>query len=148
MAQGEPQFLPVVIDPHNIRLQHFLMLRWVLLCDYCNYFLYMLKTSKLGWYINAYRIHDISYRCHCLLFRVCSSIELSSAFITTALEGATVVYISTPFFFELHDTEWGMPASFVHSLFLHTLWKVGFYKFPSPSKGDNPTISLSYNGTL
>jgi hypothetical protein len=30
---------------------------------------------------------------------------------------------------------WGMPASFVHSLFLHTLWKVGFYRFPSPSNG-------------
>jgi hypothetical protein len=30
---------------------------------------------------------------------------------------------------------WGMPALFIHSLFLHTLWKVGFYRFPSPSNG-------------
>ena len=43
MAQGEPQFLRAVVDPHNIRLQHFLMLRWVLLCDYCSYFLYIFR---------------------------------------------------------------------------------------------------------
>jgi hypothetical protein len=135
MAQGEPQLLPAVIDPHKIRLQHFLMLRWVLLCDYCSYFLYFPKTSELGWAINAYRICDTSYRCHCLLFRVCSSTKLSSAFITTTLEGTAVVYINTPFLFELHDTSMGHAASFVHSLFLHTLWKVGFYRFPSPSNG-------------
>ena len=35
-AQGETQFLPVVVDPHNIRRQHIFMLRWVLLCDYCS----------------------------------------------------------------------------------------------------------------
>jgi hypothetical protein len=108
MAQGEPQLLPAVIDPHNIRRQHFLMLRWVLLCDYCSYFLYLPKTSEPGWAINAYRICDTSYRYHCLLFRVSSSAELSSAFITTAPEGAAVVYINTSFlFFELHDTSMG-----------------------------------------
>jgi hypothetical protein len=39
MTQREPSFLSVVIDPHNIRLQHNLMLRWVLLCDYCSCFI-------------------------------------------------------------------------------------------------------------
>jgi hypothetical protein len=51
---------------------------------------------------------------------------------------------------------WGMPTSFVHSLFLHTLWKVGFYRFPSPSNGallTNPlllslTTALSVEETL
>jgi hypothetical protein len=38
MAQGAPSFLPIFIDPHNIRLQHSLMLRWVLLCEYCRCF--------------------------------------------------------------------------------------------------------------
>jgi hypothetical protein len=36
-----------------------------------------------------------------------------------------------------------MPASFVHNLFLHTLWKVGSYRFPSPSKGSLLILSLS-----
>jgi hypothetical protein len=48
MTQGEPQSLPAVVDPRNIQLQHFLMLRWVLLCDYCSYSLYLPKTSELG----------------------------------------------------------------------------------------------------
>ena len=136
MAQGEPQFLPAVVDPYNIQLQHFIMLRWVLLCDYCSYFLYFSKTSELGWAINAYIIHDTSYRSHCLLFIVCSSTELYSAFITTTPEGVVVFYINTSFLFLSYMTRaWGMPASFVHSLFLHTLWKVGFYRFPSPSNG-------------
>jgi hypothetical protein len=45
---------------------------------------------------------------------------------------------------------WGMPISFVHSLFLHTLRKVGFYKFPSPSNWELfPTpLSLSLTKTL
>jgi hypothetical protein len=42
---------------------------------------------------------------------------------------------------------WGMPASFVHNLFLHTLWKVGFYRFPSPSNGSLLILSLSLSLT-
>jgi hypothetical protein len=38
-AQGETPLLPAVVGPHNIRCQHSLMLWWVLLCDYCSYFL-------------------------------------------------------------------------------------------------------------
>ena len=38
MAQGETPLLPDVVDPHNIRRQHFLMLWWVLLCDYCSFY--------------------------------------------------------------------------------------------------------------
>jgi hypothetical protein len=151
MAQGEPQFLPAVVDPRNIRLQHFLMLRWVLLCDYCSYFLYFPKTSELGWAINAYRIHDISYRCHCLLFRVCSSTELSSAFITTTPEGAAVVYINTPFLFELHDTSMGH-ARLVCTQFIFTHLMEGWVlQVPFSLQRvtlDNPTIALSYNDTL
>jgi hypothetical protein len=43
-----------------------------------------------------------------------------------------------------------MPASFVHSLFLHTLWKVGFYRFSSPSNEALLTtpLSLSLTTTL
>jgi hypothetical protein len=37
-TQRETPWLPDVVDPHNIRRQHFLMLRWVLLCDYCSCF--------------------------------------------------------------------------------------------------------------
>jgi hypothetical protein len=36
---GETPLFPDVVGPHNIRRQHFLMLRWVLLCDYCSFFL-------------------------------------------------------------------------------------------------------------
>jgi hypothetical protein len=43
MAQGEPKLILVVVDPHKIRLQHFLMLRWVLLCYYFSYFLYICR---------------------------------------------------------------------------------------------------------
>ena len=35
-AQDETPLLPVVIGPHNIQRQHFIMLWWVLLCDYCS----------------------------------------------------------------------------------------------------------------
>jgi hypothetical protein len=151
MAQGEPQLLPIVVDPRNIRLQHFLMLRWVLLCDYCSYFLYFPKTSELGWAINAYIILDISYRCHCLLVRVCSSTELSSAFITTTPEGATVVYINTPSLFELHDTSMGH-AHLVCTQFIFTHLMEGWVlQVPFSLQWvtlDTLIIALSYNDTL
>lgn len=38
-TQREPSFLSDVVDPHNIWLQQNLMLRWVLLCDYCSCFI-------------------------------------------------------------------------------------------------------------
>jgi hypothetical protein len=43
---------------------------------------------------------------------------------------------------------WGMPASFVHNLLLHTLWKVEFYRFPSLSNGKLLTLSLSLSLTM
>jgi hypothetical protein len=142
--------LPAVVDPHNIRLQHFLMLQWVLLSDYYSCFLYFPKTSELDWAINAYRIHDTSYRCHCLPFRVCSSSELSSTFTTIALEGAAVVYINTHFWslyntllFELHDTSMGYTHLVCTQFILHTLRKFGSYRFPSPSNGSLLILSLS-----
>jgi hypothetical protein len=98
-AQGETPLLPAVVGPHNIRCQHFLMLWWVLLCDYCSYFYHLPKTSKLGRAINACIIADTYYRDHCLLFRVCSFAELSSAFIITAPEGVSFVYTNTSVIF-------------------------------------------------
>jgi hypothetical protein len=58
--------LPDVVDPHNIRRQHFLMLRWVLLCDYCSFYYQLPKTSELGRATNAHitvavYFHDITY---------------------------------------------------------------------------------------
>jgi hypothetical protein len=87
--------------------------------------------------INARIIIAAYYRDHCLLFRVCSFAELSSAFIITAPEGAAVVYTNTSvIFFQSYITRaWGMPASFVHScILLRTFWKVGFYQFLSSPK--------------
>jgi hypothetical protein len=122
MAQGETPFLPIVIDPHDIRRQHFLMLWWVLLCDYCSYFSHFPKTSELGWAINAHIIAATYYHNHCLLFRVCSFAELSSSFIPTAPEGTAVFYTNTSvIFFQSYMTrEWGIPASFVHSFIFYT----------------------------
>jgi hypothetical protein len=91
--------LPAVVDPHNIRRQHFLMLWWVLLCDYCSSFYHLLKTSEPGRAINAHIIVVAYHRDHCLLFRVYSFAELSSAFIITAPEGAAVVYTNTSVIF-------------------------------------------------
>jgi hypothetical protein len=54
-----------------------------------------------------------------------------------------------PSFLSYMTRAWGMPASFVHSLFfIHTLWKVGFYKFPSPSNGALLTIPLLLSLTI
>jgi hypothetical protein len=137
MAQGETPLLPAVVGPHNIRRQHFLMLWWVLLCDYCSSFYHLPNISEPGRAINAHII-VAAYHCnHCLLFRVYSFTELSSAFIITTPEGAVVVYTNTSvIFFQSYITRaWVMPASFVQScILLPTLWKVGFYWFLSSPK--------------
>jgi hypothetical protein len=129
--------LPAIVGPHNIQHQHFLMLQWVLLCDYCSYFYHLPKTSKLGRAINACVIADTYFHDHCLLFRVCSFAELSFAFTITAPEGAAVVYTNTSAIFSQGyiTRAWGMPTSFVHScIFSCTLWKVGSYRFLSSPK--------------
>jgi hypothetical protein len=43
---------------------------------------------------------------------------------------------------------WGMPTLFVHNLFLHTLWKVGSYRFPSSSNGSLLILSLFLSLTM
>jgi hypothetical protein len=69
---------------------------------------------------------------------------LSSAFITTAPEGAAVVYTNTSFlFFELHDMSMGHALLVCTQFsFSHTSWKVGFYRFLFPSNGSVWAIPL------
>jgi hypothetical protein len=109
------------------------MLWWVLLCDCFSYFFHFPKTSERGRAINAHIIVAAYYSDHCLLFRVCSFAELSSASIITALEGAAVVYTNTSvIFFQSYITRArGMPASFVHSciFFLHVSQKVEAFPY-------------------
>jgi hypothetical protein len=61
--QGETPLLFAIIGPHNIRRQHFLMLQWVLLCNYCSYFYHLPKTSEPG------RAIQCPHHCRCLLPR-------------------------------------------------------------------------------
>ena len=105
------------LTPINIRHQHFLMLWWVLLCDYCSSFYHLSKTSESGRAINAHTIVAAYHRDHYLLFKVYSFAELSYAFIITTPKGATVIYTNTSIiFFQSYITRsWGMPASFVHT---------------------------------
>jgi hypothetical protein len=111
------------------------------------------KTSELGRAINAHIIAATYYRDQCLLFRVCSFAELSSAFITTAPEGAAVVYTNTSvIFFQSYMTRaWGMPASFVHSFLFYAPHRrsgpTGSFFLQRIALND-PTIALSYNNIL
>jgi hypothetical protein len=70
------------------------------------------------------------YSDHCLLFRVCSFAELSSAFIITAPEGAAVVYNNTSVIFlsELHHTSMG------HARLVCTQLYIGSYTSLSRSR--------------
>jgi hypothetical protein len=80
---------------------------------------------------NAHIIIAAYYSDHCLLFRVCSFAELSSAFIITAPEGAAVVYINTSVIFflsELHHTSMG------HARLVCTQLYIGSYTSLSRSR--------------
>jgi hypothetical protein len=123
------------------------MLWWVLLCDCCSYFCHLPKTSEHGRAINAHIIIAAYYSDHCLLFRVCSFAELSSAFIISAPEGAAVVYtnISVIFFQSYITRAWGMPASFVHNCIFffspHVSQKIEIL-VPFPSNGSLRRVPL------
>ena len=155
MAQGETPLLPNVVDPHNIRCQHFLMLRWVLLCDYCSYYYQLPKTSELGRAIDACILIAACYCDHCLLFRVCSFAELSSAFIITAPEGTVVVYTNTSviFFFRVTSHEHGAcpPRLYTVVYFFSAHLSEGrdtssfFLQRITPN---GPTIAFPYNNIL
>jgi hypothetical protein len=151
MAQGEPQLLPAVIDPRNIRLQHFLMLRWVLLCDYCSYFLYFRRPLNLAGLSmpteSMIFLTDVTAYCseyvppqNCLL-------PLSRP-PPRALQLSTSTHHS---FFELHDTSMGH-ARLVCTQFIFTHLMEGWVlQVPFSLQRvtlDNPTIALSYNDTL
>jgi hypothetical protein len=123
---------PITFDANTI-----LMLWWVLLCDYCSSLYHLTKTSEPSRAIKAHIIIAAYHRDHCLLFRVYSFAELSSAFIITAPEGTAVIYTNTSIIFcqNYITRAWGMPASFVHTcILLRTLWKVGFHRFLSSPK--------------
>jgi hypothetical protein len=63
-AQREPSLLSVVIDPHDIRLQHTLMLRWVLLCLLELFYTSRRPLNFLGH--QCLRFIDTSYSRPCL----------------------------------------------------------------------------------
>ena len=153
MTQRETSLLFSVIEPHNVRLQHFLMLQWVLLRDYCSCFLYLPKTSEICWAINARKILDTSYRCHCLFFRVLFPIKIFLCSYQHAPEGAAFIFTNTPLqllsykFYELHDMSMGHACLICTQFIFHTLRKVGSYRFPSPSNGSLLILSLSLSLT-
>ena len=123
-AQGETPSLPDVVDPQNIRRQHFHMLRLVLLCDYCSFIISFQRPLNL----------------------VGPSIPTSPSLFTSTTITAGSEYVPLqnclpplsfhprghcsclhqhfrPFFLQTYITRaWGMPASFVHTcILLHTL---------------------------
>jgi hypothetical protein len=112
-------------------------------------FLYFPKTSEIGWAINAHRILDTSYRCHCLLFRVLFLIRIFLCSYQHAPEGTAVIFTNTPLqllsytFFELHDMSMGHACLVCTQFIFPTLRKVGSYRFPSPSNGSLLILSLS-----
>ena len=126
------------------------MLQWVLLCDYRSFFLYLSKTSELCWAINAHRIHDTSYRYHCLLFKVLFLIRIVLCLYQNLPRGCcsclhqhAVSVTVQHHFFELHDMSMGHARLVCTQFIFHTLWKVGSYRFPSPSNGSLLLLSLS-----
>jgi hypothetical protein len=127
-AQRETPLLPDVVDPHYIRRQHFFMLRWVLLCDYCSFYHHLPKTSELDRATTAHIFVIGSCRDHYHWLRVCSFAALSSAFIIPPLRALRSSTSTIPTFsLQGYITRaWGMPASSVHiCILLNTLWKVG-----------------------
>jgi hypothetical protein len=120
--RGETPLLPDVVDPHNIRRQHFLMLWWVLLCDYCSLYYQLPKTSELGRATNAHITVVVYFRDHYHWFRVCSFAELSSAFLSPpprALQLSTPT-LPTVFASELHHTSMGHARLVCTHLYIYT----------------------------
>jgi hypothetical protein len=152
-TQGETPLLPVVIDPHNIRRQHFLMLQWVLLCDYCSFCYQLSKTSELGSATNAHITVAVYFSDHYRWFRVCSFAELSSAFIIPpprVLQWSTSTFPSS--FFRV--------TSYEHGACPPRLYIVVYCYAPCRRSGSpgsfllqrialhGPTLSLPYNTIL
>ena len=154
MTQGETPLLLVVVGPHNIRRQHSLMLWWVLLCDYCSSFCHLPKTSELGRAINAHIIVAAYYSDHCLVFRVCSIAELSSAFIIYCPWGrcSCLHQHFRHLFSELHHTSMGHARLVCTQLYIvfflsYTSLRRSRYQFLFPptdhSEGSHYLLSLT-----
>ena len=133
------------------------MLWWVLLCDYCIFFLYVPKTSEICWAINARQILDTSYRCHCLLFKVLNLIRIVLCLYQNHPRGRYsclhqhTVSVTVLHDFELHSMSMGY-ACLICTQFIFThLMEGRVLQVPFSLQRvtlDNPTISLSYNNTL
>jgi hypothetical protein len=127
MTQGEPSLLSAVVDPHNIRLQHFLMLRWVLLCDYCSCFYIFRRPLKFVGPSMPAKSLILPTGVIAYFSEYCSSSELSSALINMpprALQSSSPTYhfsYCLTHFLSYMTRAWGMPASFVHNFIFHTL---------------------------
>jgi hypothetical protein len=141
MAQGKPPLFSAIVDPHNIRLQHHLMLRWVLLCDYCICFYIFrrpLKFVGLSMIANYRHVLQASSP----LFRVLFTIRIFLYHYQTTPEGAAVIYVNIQLqlpsypFLSYMTQAWGMPASFVHSfIFPHLAKVLGPIGSPLPPMG-------------
>jgi hypothetical protein len=153
-AQGETPLLPAVVGPHNIRRQHFLMLGWVLLCDYCSSFCDLPKTSEFGRAINA---HIIIVLITATIAYYSEYVRLQNCLLPSSFPPPRALQLSTTTlpssFCQSYITRaWDMPASFVHSCILvHTRLSVdrdtgSFFLQRTVPKG--PTLAFLYNHSL
>jgi hypothetical protein len=141
MTQGEPSFLSVVVDPHNIRLQHFLMLRWVLLRDYCSCFYIFRRPLKFVGLSMPAKSLILPTGVIAYFSEYCSPSELSSALINMplrALQSSSPTHhfsYCLTHFLSYMTRAWGMPASFVHNLFFTPCERLGTTGSPLPPMG-------------
>ena len=112
-------------------------------------FLYLPKTSKICWAINARQILDTSSKCHCLLFRVLFLIRVVLFSYQNSPKGTALIFTNISLqqlsytCFDLHDMSMGHARLICTQFIFHTFRKVGYYSFPSPSNRSLLILSLS-----